>query len=146
MNSPCEADLTGASKVFAVANTPPFLVRKLLSEPVVQELNRRFSGTEILDALRSSASEKPNDLAGAVKPYVYLVALSRNSAVNFLHESRSIRAPYCDWFDYVREYLIETYSSVQRPAIVIPNQVPSSSSSIGSHVPAERKQIIIARS
>ena len=63
MNSPRDVDLTNAQKVFAIANTPLFLVRKLLSDPVVLELSRRFSGTELLDALRSSASEQPDELA-----------------------------------------------------------------------------------
>src|SRR5208337_4167967 len=124
-------------------NTPLFLIRKLLSDPVVQELNQRFSETEILDALRSSASEKPIDLAGAVRPYVYLVALFRKPTVDALQQSRSVSAPYCDWFDYIREYLIETYSPVQRTEMVVPNQVQSSSASIVSRSPAERKPIII---
>ena len=74
MNSPREEDLTNAARVFAVANTLLFLVRKLRFDPLVQELGRRFSGTELLDALRSSVAEDPKNLEGAVRPYVYLVA------------------------------------------------------------------------
>ena len=146
MNSPRDADLANAGRVFAVANTPLFLVRKLRSDPVVQELSRRFSGQALLQELRVSVMENPSDLAGAVRPYVYLTALSLMPSPEALSQTSSIRAPYCDWFDYVRDYLLETYSSVQRMEIVIPNQVQSSSASIESHLPSERKQIIIATS
>jgi hypothetical protein len=144
MNSPREADLTNAGNVFAVANTPLFLLRKLRFDPVVQELSRRFTGQELLQALRASVIENPSDLAEAVRPYVYLTALSLMPSDEALRETSSICAPFYDWLEYIRDYLIETYSSVQTTEIIVPNQVQSSSASGHCGYPAEGIQIIIS--
>ena len=64
--------------------------------------------------------------------------------VNFLQESRSICAPQCDWFNYIRDYLIETFAAIQITEIRVPNQVLTSTAVIQSQSPVERSQIIIA--
>lgn len=111
MKTLSEIDLTIAEGDFAVSNTPLYLVRKLRANSAVEEISRSFDGSEILEALKRAAADKPTTLAEAVRPYVYLVALSRKSNVSYLEEARKIPAGNFDWFNYVVDLLIETFTS-----------------------------------
>jgi hypothetical protein len=79
MKSLSEATLGMACEVFAVANTPAYLIRKLRQDPEISEISRSISDEEILAALRLAVKEDCAILLNAVRPYAYLVALSMKS-------------------------------------------------------------------
>jgi hypothetical protein len=117
-----DVDLKNAQSVFAVANTPLFLVRKLQEDPTVHALANRLHGDDLLRELEMSVQRRPETLREAVIPYVCLVALSLYSDASFLNNSMSVRLNYeDDWFDYIRTVLIQTYRPTHVYAIPAPH-------------------------
>ena len=106
-----EITLSEAEKVFAVANTPLFLLRKLRSEPAVNEvkdMSQKFTADEILKALRVAAKKKPSNFAESVRPYALLVALSFKSDVAHLKKAARISTRHYKWLSYLTDVLIQT--------------------------------------
>jgi len=64
-----------AEKIFAVSNTPSFLVRKLRDDDSVRAVAENFSGLQILSEIKKAAKKKPKTLGDCTRPYVLLVAL-----------------------------------------------------------------------
>ena len=106
-----QVDLRLAESSFAVANTPMFLIRKLRADPAVQELGSSHRSEEILRAIEAAVGTKPRTLLDAVRPYVYLVALSFDRDVSYLVRASQIRAPYFDWYEYIAQVLREAHKT-----------------------------------
>lgn len=130
--NPDDFDLTEAASVYAVSNTPLFLVRKLQADPAVRALGDGCSGEEIVEALRVAVTTEPQDAQEAVRPYVYLVALWYKPELEHLLEARRIAAPQYLWFAYIASVLIQTFSPVQKQLITVPGQLDSPRPSITS--------------
>jgi hypothetical protein len=139
-----ELDLTQAARAYGVANTPPFLVRKLQGDPAVRQLGATGSAEEILRALRSAASVEPNSAVEAVRPYALLVALWFAPTIDSLQDARKIPATAYRWYDYVAQLLIETFSPVQRETMQVPGLLSAPSISVGSSVSVTNPKIVIA--
>ena len=131
MNSD-DFDLTEAASVYAVSNTPLFLVRKLQSDPIVHEIAESCSGEEIIEALRVAAATEPKSVNEAVRPYAYLVALWYKPELEHLLEAERIPAPNYLWFAYIASALVQTFSPVQKQLITVPYQIDSPKVFIGS--------------
>lgn len=115
-----DADLAGPMEVFAVANTPLFLIRKLRQEPVVSDIARSFSGKEILGALQDALEREQTELQDIVAPYVYVVALSFEIADQYLNEAAKLpNLKKWDWLEYILQVLAESYTPTTRQPIVI---------------------------
>jgi hypothetical protein len=132
--SPTDIDLTEAGLVYAVSNTPLFLVRKLQNDQAVHALSERCSGEEIVDALRSAVAKEPDDPQEAVRPYAYLVALWYKPELDHLLQVASLRTPSYCWFAYIASALIQTFSPVQKQLIEIPGELSAPTVSTGSSV------------
>jgi len=130
--NPNDFDLTEASRSYGVANTPPFLVRKLQADPVVRAISEKCSPLEILDAIRSTVSAEAESPLEAVRPYAFLTALWFKPEIEHLQEAAKIDAPTCRWFVHVASILLETFSPVQGGIIEVPGQLASPSVSMGS--------------
>jgi len=136
-----EVDLTGAAETFAVANAPLFLVRKLQADPVVRNISERYPSQEILEALRGSIESKPTTVIEAVRPYALLVALWFKSEIDGLQEAIGIPAPDLNWYAYIGDALMISFSPVQTQSIQMPGRLYSSSVTESS--PAPINQIVI---
>lgn len=123
--NPNDFDLTDASLVYAVSNTPLFLVRKLQADPVVRAIGEGCSGEEIIQALRAAVATEPQDARQAVRPYAYLVALWYKPELDHLLEAAKTPAPHHSWFTYIASALIATFSPVQKQLITVPGQLGS---------------------
>ena len=118
--------LDQAEASFAIANTPLFLLRKLQSDPAVQEIVKSgVDGSTILRALKRAIRSKPRTLHAAVRPFVYLVALSFNREVSYLKDASELDAQYHDWFGYIARVLVETYRLTSVETVDVPNMIPS---------------------
>lgn len=115
-----QIDLTEAVEIFAVANTPNFLIRKLRDNPAVRLIHSTFKGNEILQALKTAVSQEPRTLLDSVRPYVYLVALSFNPNISYLKRAAIIATPHFDWFAYAGNVLIKSY----QPTSILSFDVP----------------------
>ena len=123
MNGSFVYDLTSASQVFSVANTPGFLARKLREEPVVQEIaaDQSWSSEDLGRFLAESVKQEPQIPAEAVLPYVLLVVFSLRQSMDQLERAAGLSAPYHDWFQYLRGYLIQTLELTQHNRIDAPS-------------------------
>jgi hypothetical protein len=133
MNNPRKVDLTSASAVYAVSNSPLFLLRKLRADAAPRAIASSASKEEILTKLEASLSIKPKSLEEAVLPYVLLVALSQMNDVSSLEKASGFRALYHDWFTYVAVALVQLFrptiiSQISSPAKLL-GPLPSSTSS-----------------
>ena len=98
MNQLIDIDVAEAAQTLAVANTPFFLLRKLRTDPAVREINERFSEDEILDGLKTALGLEPTEPRNAVRPYVYLTALSQKPRPDALRTAAALRADKWDWY------------------------------------------------
>jgi len=103
-----KADLTCASQAYAVANTPIYLIRRLQEDPAVYEI-AKFSGEDILQALRNAVRVQPESLLDYTRPYVYLVALSKLPSEDFLRSVDTDGMENWRWLPYMKQVLLETY-------------------------------------
>jgi hypothetical protein len=102
-------DISGAERAFSVANTPLFLLRNLKIDPATAEIARNATGHTVLQALKQMCERRPRTLDAAVRPYVYLVALSMMPDISFLREAANVTMPYHRWFRYLAEFLVREY-------------------------------------
>ena len=115
-----QMNLDGAQGIFATANTPLFLLRKLRANPDVQRINSVCDAEDILEALNRAVLHKPQTLEDMVRPYAYLVALSLNQTKSYLERGATIPAPHHAWFQYIGEVLIKTYQTTAFSVIESP--------------------------
>jgi hypothetical protein len=108
-----DIDLSNAYRVYAISNTPIFLIKQLKADAATNEIARNFSGEQIISALRDLVGTEPTDSLDFVRPYVYLVSLSKISDIQYLRAAANIEGTAVwDWFRYIQQYLLETYSPV----------------------------------
>jgi hypothetical protein len=145
--NPDSFDLNAAARVYGIANTPPFLVRKLQVDPVVRETSEKCSAEEILDALRSAvekdAMREPMTPVEAVRPYAYLVALWFKPEISHLREAAKIPASSYRWFDTIAELCIETFSPIGNQSVNVPGALSSSTISVAASAPTTTPPAII---
>jgi cytochrome c-type biogenesis protein CcmH/NrfG len=135
-----DQDFPGAESVFAIANTPLFLVRKLRADPAVQELARENTEEEILSALRAAVRNEPQSARDYVVPYVYLIALAIKNNTAALRKAIEIRPPYADWYDYIANYLVQSSTPTVRNTLIFPPNIAPVSTTKSS-TPFQRSTI-----
>jgi hypothetical protein len=118
-------DLTGASRVYGVANTPLFLVRKLQADPAIRALGERCTGEKIIAALRQALSAEPVDSVDAVRPYALLVALWFKPEIEHLKEAARLQGGSFTWYSLIAETLLSTFSPVHTQVVQVPGCLPS---------------------
>ena len=133
--NPYDFDLTEASRIYAVANTPLFLVRKLQADPAVKAICDACAGQQIVEALRATIMVEPANSVEAVRPYAFLVALWFKPEVEHLQAAATFQTSIYNWYQYVAQVLVETFSPVQRQVIEVPGIVRTQSASAGSSTP-----------
>ena len=134
-----------AEQAFAVANTPLFLLRKLRSDPAVLEIARVAQPKAILSALKKSLRRKPKTLSDAVRPYVYLVALSMTRDLMRMEEAARLASRHSDWFSYIAKLVLDTLQPTSFNNMQIPRTLMSSSTTTSSSAPT-RTEIVAVRS
>jgi hypothetical protein len=130
--NPKDFELTQASHIYGIANTPPFLVRKLQADTAVRAIGEDCPTDKILEELRASVVSEPESPMDAVRPYALLVALWFKPGIEHLKEAAQIQAPAYRWFSDIAELLIQTFSPVQRRTIIVPGQLSARTVSLGS--------------
>jgi len=102
-----KADIDGAQKIWAVANTPRYLVKKLRADGYSSLVATTVEPQEIFDALRESVSQEPADVRGAVLPYFLLVCLALKNQIGFLREAARLPATGYRWYPEVVDILLK---------------------------------------
>lgn len=144
---PNDFDLKQASKIYGIANTPPFLVRKLQDDVVVREISEKCSAQEILDALRLSVGmdpmKEPMTPIEAVRPYAYLVALWFKPEAEHLQEAARIAAPSYRWFETIADMLLQTFSHIQTQSFDVPGLIQTPGISMDTSTPTTVEPTIV---
>jgi hypothetical protein len=144
--NPNDFDLTQTARVYGIANTPPFLVRKLQADPIVHAISEQCSAQQILDGLRSALNSDPLSPVEAVRPYAYIVALWLKPEMEHLQEAAKIPAPSYRWFATIVEILVQTFSPIENQSIDVPGLFSAPIVSVGTSAPTTAPPtIIIAR-
>jgi hypothetical protein len=125
--TPHDFDLTQPSLIFQLANTPLFLARKLHADPEVRAIADNCSTEEILAALKTSISAESTTAVEAVRPYVLLVALWFKPDIDGLQEAVGMSAPDLNWYTYIGNALMISFSPVQTQSIRTPGRLHFSS-------------------
>ena len=146
MKSLDEANLSHAAQMFAVANTPLFLIRKLRDDPVVNEMANVFAPDDIINHLHKAVEHEPETLLDYVCPYVYLVALSKKPQDKFLKDVADMPgSERWDWFDYIRRVLLETYLPTGNQVIEMPGQLHSHNVNIRTEAPVKEQVLTVPK-
>lgn len=146
MTSLDNISLERAEASFAVANTPLFLLRRLQSDSAVQDItNSGIGGSTILRALKKAIRLKPRTLHDAVRPYVYLVALSQNRDVSYLEEASRLDAQHFDWFGYIASVLMETYRPTSVETVYVQGQIAAPTIDTRTSIPTNISTISTKR-
>ncbi len=140
---PRDFDINQAAYIYGLANTPHFLLRKLQSDPSVRAIADTCAGEDLVNELRSIVAIEPTSTTEAVRPYVYLVALWLKSTIDHLQEAANIAAPIYNWYSYIAEVLVQTFSPVEKIIISLPGVLDAPSVSQGPTSPIT-SQIITA--
>lgn len=143
MKTFADANLSNAARIFSVANTPLFLLRKLREDASVQEIGRSFLPDEILVELRNALSATPADVEDFVRPYVYLVALGTQDARHLekIGALNDVQKWSWEWFEYLRQVLSEVSIPTVDQTLKMPAQATTTVSRTNSAV--ERQLIVI---
>lgn len=136
-----DLDLAQASRIYGVANTPLFLLRKLQGDQSVRSIADRYTGEDILETLRPLLNTEPANAVEAVRPYALLVALWFKPEVEHLREAAQLHSVH-GWYSYASAVLLETFSAIQRRVIQVPGVLQSSDLSHAST--ASTNRIILA--
>lgn len=142
MKTPDRIDLDGAQRIFAAANTPLFLLRKLRADPEVQRMSSDCDAEDVLDALNDAVLRRPKTLEDLVRPYAYLVALSLNQTKSYLERAAKIHAPYHNWFKYIADVLIKKYQATSFSVMKAPSYLREPGSSFRVTTPEKRSVIV----
>lgn len=113
-------DLSQASESYLLANTPLFLIRKLQTDPIVQDISRSFSSKDILDALKISLRRYPSSIEEAVWPYLLVTALFLNGNTSDLQEAAGLTATNSKWYNYVAATLLARSSPLSHTTVDVP--------------------------
>lgn len=109
-----EANLANAAQMYAVANTPLFLIRKLREDSAVFEIAASFDGAAIVEELKNVLQRDPQTPEDYVRPYVYIAALAQKSEDRFLRQAFSLPGhEKWDWYEYVAGALLEMYMATK---------------------------------
>lgn len=139
-----DIDLTSAVDMYAVANTPLFLLRKLQRDPLTREIATSFSSDQILAALKSALEAEPSSAEEYVKPYVLLVALSQQPNDSGLRAAGAMpKTEKWDWYGYLQRVLLASFNPTTTFAIKAPSFQIGSGSVSRSQAPVERKIIVV---
>jgi hypothetical protein len=140
--NPRNFDLSQAAYVYGLANTPLFLARKLQTDPSVRAISVACTGQEILEELKVVLNADPASTEEAVRPYAYLVALSFKPEGDHLQEAARLQTSIHQWYSYIAETLVATYSPVQTQLIEVPGALSAPSVSQEQSVPTTTRVII----
>jgi hypothetical protein len=135
-------DLYQAEAIFAISNTPLFLMRKLRYDPAVLKIAREHSGVEILQSLHELSGRTPENEHDWVLPYVLLVALSLKDDLSPLREAEKITIDYTDWYKYIARFLIESIIPTDRPIIRFKQALTSPNTST---IPSSATQKVVLK-
>lgn len=133
--NPTEFDLTEASHIYAVANTPLFLARKLLSDLSIRDLSDGCSGEEIVNALRAALAKEPTNAIEAVRPYAFLTALWFKQEIQYLKQAETFSSKDFPWYVYVAQVLLQTFAPIQSQSIDMPGGLSESVVTLWSDAP-----------
>lgn len=134
-----EANLSQAARVYAIANTPLFLIHKLREDPAVHDIARSFSGEQILLELQRATVGEPQTPADYVRPYALLAALALKSDVGYLRAAARIERAYTwEWFDYIHRVLLTTHSPTTSDTMRAHGNISPLSRTVRTTSPVER--------
>ena len=136
-----ELDLVRASRVYSVANTPLFLVRKLQEDPAVRATSERYAGEEIVATLREVIKAEPNTPEDAVLPYMLLVALAFKHTIEHLQRASELETEIFNWYSYIAQALLLSFSPIKQSTIEVQGSL--SSPSLSTHSDATNSSNII---
>lgn len=106
-----KAAIEHAESVFAVSNTPSYLVRKLREDDAIRRLAEATQSHEVYAALTKAVLAKPKTLHDVARPYALLVALSWYADDKPLRQAAKLKAAHSPWFATVAEDLLNRRSS-----------------------------------
>jgi hypothetical protein len=102
-----------ASRAFAVANTPLFLLRKIQTDEVVHILCERLTPTELFVEIKRRVRRRPQKIEDAVIPYVLVCALAKNGR-DLLPKVEVLRQQHFPWLPILAGYLDATVTPTTR--------------------------------
>lgn len=112
--------LRSVEMAIAVANTPPFLLRKLKKDPAIYELSRKLKPAQIFSELKSHLSRKPKSVEDLAWAYAYLFALFLAGEWKFIRAAKSLDAPHHAWFEYLANSLAVEFQPTNIQQVRIP--------------------------
>ena len=113
-----EINLTEAGQIFAFANTPLFLIRKLQGCQAVSEA-KAADKEDLVEALEKALTKEQATLADSVRPFVYLAALATKGDTRLLQKAAELPAAGWDWYHVIAQLIIETYQPVTSESIIL---------------------------
>ena len=105
-------DLSSIELVLALANTPSFVIRKLLQDPAVEVLSG-WEENVLVDELQRCIFAKNKTPRQRVFPYAAIVALALKRAMKPIATFGRRKTDHIRWFKEICAILQRNYSSVE---------------------------------
>lgn len=122
------AEFHNARIVYAVANTPLYLLERLREDAEVQAFARRSDGPTLFGLMSSALETPPCTLQQAVLPYVYLICLALKNDILQLQRARALSSDGYKWFSY----LVDIVNSTSTPTATVNLRSSSGNLSLSS--------------
>jgi hypothetical protein len=116
--------LETAERIFAVSNTPSFLLRKLRDDQEVRNLAEKYTPAQLLSGLKRALKKQPKSLGDIVRPYAIVVGLSWYSDLEPLRAATQMKAPHHPWFEGISHDLLKRHSPIHYVDLKVPPRVP----------------------
>ena len=128
MNKLEDVDVESAEAIFAIANTPLFLLKNLKRDIAVEAISEQFHPKQIYDGMAALLKIQPTSLEALVRPYVYLVALYQMEDAKFVDKASNLPASHHKWFNYISQTLNNELQPTSTSHIRFPASVSLKSS------------------
>ncbi|MGD0656040.1 MAG: hypothetical protein ABSA16_17020 [Thermoguttaceae bacterium] len=116
-------DITNAERIFAIANDPLFLFKRLRDDFAVQRVKNTYLPNQIIDWLNQNASQSPTTLHKLVEIYVYLVALALYNRDEVILLLKDFNLPDVRWGNIILQYIKNSLKSTSYQEIKCPPQL-----------------------
>jgi hypothetical protein len=148
MNPLPEDALQQAATIFLVANTPPYLYKRLRENALVARLNETKTSAEIIELIRYYAGDGAGRPESPVAIYACLVALSFKPLPEFQEFLMAFDTPLVRWLPQLRGFILAergaTQSDIHLPGMVSGSQTIYTSTATTQGIAIDFKPRVIA--
>lgn len=118
-------NLKEAAETLSVANTLPFLLRKLRADSSIPAIRGTFTPEKMLSELEEMRDSIPETYEEKAKPYVFLISLFLSEDVDRFEKAARLQMPQFEWYADLAAALLSSSTSTTSVTFSVSPQITS---------------------